>query len=710
MKNQECETKIKRKSHHFERSVMPNAERGIQRKIVPSVRKNWFKITGSPRDGGSPAKHAQLLVQVKAAGHSEAQYLLRQLQHNYGNSYVQRVLDIAKKGQLEADVAPEVEQTITRKRGSGQPLDSTVRSQMEGAMRADFSGVKVHTDSESNSLNHQLNAKAFTTGKDVFFREGNYNPGSASGRELIAHELTHVVQQTGGLRRKMTLGEPGDRYEQEADEVARAVMQQEQSSKSTVSGKPKVQRQTEEEEKEAVSAKAETSGIQHKVEEEEDQKSVQMRSTDRLVQRQTDEGDKEDFEREKQEISVGVQAKHMFDQPTLLNSNENLMRARAKKSAKGVLTEEQLQSALVWYVRQGASYTTEVISQIQQEVGSSPDGVIGPFTVQAIAKWQRENGLVVDGKAGTSSLREMFGRDIRLVDKARTEEAQPQEEGNSMMENIRGFLLSFGFTKEQSIEVLSGKEPTTTTTAPESTPKEIEAKQKKRKYKLIKKKDFAYTLDGYSLNESLYSKMKKMTAFALDNDLVTGNIVFSSGLRSRKKAHRWSTAYQIRQGNVPLKKLAELPGGKDMDGNLWYRPGQTMIAAKANALKIWKGALAAEGYTKDDKKREPNTFSGGVTKHATGRAIDATFRWNWSKSEGLKIEKEKKVNALKAAIEKKWAKKPKKKSKVLAAINKFIRRGSYSEVASKTVEDHGLTRPVLHAKGSPEDWHYEEKK
>jgi hypothetical protein len=69
---------------------------------------------------------------------------------------------------------------------------------MGQAMGADFSGVKVHTDSQSDQLNKSIQAKAFTTGQDVFFRQGAYEPSSQGGQELIAHELTHVVQQNGG--------------------------------------------------------------------------------------------------------------------------------------------------------------------------------------------------------------------------------------------------------------------------------------------------------------------------------------------------------------------------------------------------------------------------------------------------------------------------------------------------------------------------------
>jgi hypothetical protein len=92
----------------------------------------------------------------------------------------------------------ELESSIQRLRGSGQPLADTIRQPMEQAFRADFSGVKVHTDAQSDGLNQSIQAKAFTTGQDIFFRQGTYEPGSRDGQELLAHELTHVVQQSGG--------------------------------------------------------------------------------------------------------------------------------------------------------------------------------------------------------------------------------------------------------------------------------------------------------------------------------------------------------------------------------------------------------------------------------------------------------------------------------------------------------------------------------
>jgi hypothetical protein len=94
-------------------------------------------------------------------------------------------------------VSTDFEAELQGAKGHGQALDPNLQASMGQAMGADFSGVKVHTDTQSDQLNQSIQAKAFTTGQDVFFRQGEYQPESRSGQELIAHELTHVMQQQG---------------------------------------------------------------------------------------------------------------------------------------------------------------------------------------------------------------------------------------------------------------------------------------------------------------------------------------------------------------------------------------------------------------------------------------------------------------------------------------------------------------------------------
>jgi hypothetical protein len=93
------------------------------------------------------------------------------------------------------DVSSDVESQIEQARGGGQTLPDNVRSGMESGFGADFSNVRVHTDSTADNLSRSVQAQAFTTGSDIFFKQGTYDPGSQSGQKLLAHELTHTIQQ-----------------------------------------------------------------------------------------------------------------------------------------------------------------------------------------------------------------------------------------------------------------------------------------------------------------------------------------------------------------------------------------------------------------------------------------------------------------------------------------------------------------------------------
>ncbi len=102
-------------------------------------------------------------------------------------------------------VKPWVQQQIDSSRGSGRQLSEQTRSFMESGIGADFQNVRIHTDSEAVQMNRELGARAFTVGNDVYFNSGEYSPTSYEGKRLLAHELTHTVQQGGskaGLLKK----------------------------------------------------------------------------------------------------------------------------------------------------------------------------------------------------------------------------------------------------------------------------------------------------------------------------------------------------------------------------------------------------------------------------------------------------------------------------------------------------------------------------
>jgi hypothetical protein len=99
-------------------------------------------------------------------------------------------------------VTEDMEAQIEGAKGSGQPIPEDTRSFLEPRFGQDFSDVRIHTGAESNDLSNKLQARAFTTGSDIFFRDSDYNPNSDAGKELLAHELTHVVQQGGSSELK----------------------------------------------------------------------------------------------------------------------------------------------------------------------------------------------------------------------------------------------------------------------------------------------------------------------------------------------------------------------------------------------------------------------------------------------------------------------------------------------------------------------------
>jgi hypothetical protein len=104
---------------------------------------------------------------------------------------------VQKKGNnTESEIQDnDLEGKLNNSKGSGTGLDKNTKNEMESGFGTDFSNVKIHTDSNAVQMSQELGAQAFTNGNDVYFNEGKYNPDSKEGKHLLAHELTHTVQQ-----------------------------------------------------------------------------------------------------------------------------------------------------------------------------------------------------------------------------------------------------------------------------------------------------------------------------------------------------------------------------------------------------------------------------------------------------------------------------------------------------------------------------------
>ena len=112
------------------------------------------------------------------------------------SSFIQR-----KQSSSGVEVSDKVSQSINSSKGNGSKIESSTRTFMENSFGADFSNVNIHIDTEASQLNRELNAKAFTIGNDIYFNERQYDPVSDSGKHLLAHELTHTLQQSGTIQR-----------------------------------------------------------------------------------------------------------------------------------------------------------------------------------------------------------------------------------------------------------------------------------------------------------------------------------------------------------------------------------------------------------------------------------------------------------------------------------------------------------------------------
>jgi hypothetical protein len=176
-------------------------------------------------------------------------------------------------------------------RGGGSPLDDSTRGFMESRFGHDFGDVRIHNDSRASDSALAVNAQAYTVGNDIVFQSDRYQPHSSEGQQMIAHELTHVVQQRSGpvsgtpAPGGIQISDPSDSFEREAVATSTNVM----AGGPPEAGNPlAAQRQADEMEEEP----AVQSLVQRQVEEiEEEPESPAVQS---LIQRQVEEIEEEE--------------------------------------------------------------------------------------------------------------------------------------------------------------------------------------------------------------------------------------------------------------------------------------------------------------------------------------------------------------------------------------------------------------------------------
>lgn len=122
--------------------------------------------------------------------------------------------DIQTKAETTPSASPaSISNRVENARSGGRPMPSRVMGEMGSSFGIDLSQVRIHNDAESASMNHELRAQAFTHGKDIYFNTGKFNPETSAGKQLLAHELTHVVQQSSHIRKKTIQRTIGDTHD-----------------------------------------------------------------------------------------------------------------------------------------------------------------------------------------------------------------------------------------------------------------------------------------------------------------------------------------------------------------------------------------------------------------------------------------------------------------------------------------------------------------
>ncbi len=232
---------------------------------------------------------------------------IQRMQQTYGNRSTTRFLQRSAAAR-EADAGEDIGGRIRAQSGGGSALDPGVQRTLESGIGADLSGVRVHTDPEADHLSRAVNAVAFTTGSDIFFRSGAYNPGSSDGMHVLAHEATHTVQQAEGpvagtpSAGGVSISDPSDSFEQAAEASASRVIHgggEAPAAAGAGGAGAAVQREAEaaeQEDEEVQTMRMPGVAVQREAEaaEQEDEEVQTMRMPGVAVQREAEAAEQED--------------------------------------------------------------------------------------------------------------------------------------------------------------------------------------------------------------------------------------------------------------------------------------------------------------------------------------------------------------------------------------------------------------------------------
>lgn len=213
MRRKENDT-INRTNHAESLPVQPKPESPAMRRIMANAAKfkpGGERYQGPPisQPGDEQEKEADAIAKKVMTGEGEGKSESEGEGEGVGKVSASNVVQpkheepvmakSEKGGELRG--TDELQQQLTSSKSGGQALDDETKAEMEGKLGADLSDVRIHTGAKASEMSEGINAKAFTHGQDIYFKDGNFDTQSEEGRELLAHELVHTVQQGKGVGR-----------------------------------------------------------------------------------------------------------------------------------------------------------------------------------------------------------------------------------------------------------------------------------------------------------------------------------------------------------------------------------------------------------------------------------------------------------------------------------------------------------------------------
>lgn len=197
-------------------SVFSKPKTIIQRKLEEKIQKKEEKpkeeqkatiqqkplVEKATSEVSSKTEKPKISVVPKPIIQSKTEEEVQQKKETETQGKAEEEQSLQMSGGADANPNDNLENALNSSKSGGSPLPHNIKTEMESGFGADFSKIRIHNDANAVRMNKQLGSQAFATGHNIYFNEGKFNPSTQNGKHLLAHELTHTVQQGAAVRMK----------------------------------------------------------------------------------------------------------------------------------------------------------------------------------------------------------------------------------------------------------------------------------------------------------------------------------------------------------------------------------------------------------------------------------------------------------------------------------------------------------------------------